>query len=96
LPATGGNGARTWKVETDDGFAEDRANLESTYPRISRVFSAVERQFAALPMFNARHLAGETWLYRTREGWGAPSLYIYYEVHDDEDVVRLLAANRTE
>jgi hypothetical protein len=96
LPAVGGNGARSWQLEKDEGFAEDQAALELAYPRLYRVFAAVERQFRRLPTFNARPLAGETWLYRTREGFGAPALYVYYEIHDDEDVVRLLAADRTE
>ena len=96
MQAAGGNGARSWEIEKGEGFAEDQAALESAYPRLYRVFAAVERQFRQLPSFNAKHLAGETWLYKTREGHGAPPLYVYFEIHDDEDVVRLLAEDQAE
>ena len=61
-------------------------------PRLEGVFRAAEHLFASRPGFNASQLAGETWLYRTRGGFGAPPLFIWYEIHDDEDVIRLLAA----
>jgi hypothetical protein len=97
LSAVAGNGTRRWAIEKDDGFVADQTNLESTYPRVGGVFRAAERLFASMPTFNARQLAGgETWLYRTRAGFGAPALYIWYEIHDDENVVRLLAAHLAE
>lgn len=83
-------------MEREAGFVEDQASLEAIHPRIGLVFRTVRHVFGSLPMLNAKHLAGETWLYRTVAGFGAPPLFIYYEIRDDESVVMLLAANRAD
>jgi hypothetical protein len=81
-------------VEADDGFVEDQASLAEIHPRVDEVVGAVSSQFTVFPKLNARPLAGETWLYQTREALGAPSLFVYYEVQADEHVVKLLALLR--
>jgi hypothetical protein len=93
LRATAGNGSQQqWIVQRDDGFEDDRLDLEAVYPRIARVFLVLERQFERLPSLNSRWLAGEVWLYRTRLAFGAPPLFIYYEIDEVDGVVCLLAA----
>jgi hypothetical protein len=87
-----GNGSERWTVQRDEGFEEDRLALEPIYPRIARVFLVLERQFERLPSLNSRRLSGEVWLYRTRLAFGAPPLFIYYEISEADHVVYLLAA----
>lgn len=97
--SSGTNGSEPrWTVESIDAFDDDQAELEleAVYPRIHLAFTAVRRQFEVLPYLNARKLleTGETWLYRTRDAVGAPALFTYYEIREDELTVCLLAADR--
>ena len=84
MSATRGNGDKRWSVDTTDVFDDDQARLEADYPRLGQAFSVVRRQFEVLPTYRARALAGETWLYRTRQALGAPAVFIYYEIWESE------------
>ena len=93
-----GNGSATsrWTVESTEEFDADQEKLEAIYPRVGRAFAAVKRQFEILPFLNARRLVedGEVWLYKTRDAFGSPDLFIYYEIREAERTVCLLAADR--
>jgi hypothetical protein len=96
LSGTNGNGAVSrWVVEREDGYLDDRAALEASHPGVSYVLDAVESQFAVVPRMNGRSIGG-AWLYRTPLAFGAPPLYVYYDVDDDERVVTLLAVHRAD
>lgn len=85
-----------WSLDREDGYLEDRAGLEANYPHAARILDAVESQFAVVPRLNARHLGMEAWLYRTPQAFGAPPLFIYYDVNDAERVVTFFAVDRAD
>jgi hypothetical protein len=96
LSVKNGNGAVSrWAVEREDGYLDDRAALEAVHPYVARVLDAVESQFAVVPRLKARRVVA-AWLYRTPLAFGAPPLYVYYDVNDQERVVTLLAVHRAD
>jgi hypothetical protein len=101
FPEANGNGTRRYSVDaTSDRcnlFKQQRAQLEADYPGLvtQQVLELVCRQFEVIPKFRARELGG-TWLYRTRSGFGVPSVYVYYEIDDDAMTVVLRAVHLAE
>jgi hypothetical protein len=97
LSETSGNGAVSrWSLEREDGYLDDRAELEATYPYVGRVLDAIEAQFAVVPTLNSRKITGNVWLYKTPQAFGAPPLYVYYDVDDGERVVTLFSVSRAD
>jgi hypothetical protein len=92
LATSGSNGNRGWRVEKDSPFVADQEQLEAEHPRLHEVFAVVERLLQAIPTLNASRIDDEKWVYKTRSALGAPSLVLFYEILDTENLVRLLAA----
>src|SRR5436190_6513169 len=91
-----GNGDHRLKARSSSLFTYQRVHLEDRWPRLREVFGQVIRQLEVLPRHNAGKVGPAVWLYITREGADAPSLWIYYEIRAREVVLQSVLARGKE
>jgi hypothetical protein len=72
------NGRRTYRVRRSRLFEEKLAARSHHQPRLDRVLDGVEWRLAQNPGFNARHVAGSTWVVESARDVEAPTVWVYF------------------
>jgi hypothetical protein len=82
------NGRRAYRVRRSPLFEEKLAQRSQYLPRLDRVLEGVEWRLAQNPGFNARHVAGSTWVIESERDVEAPTVWVYFTLDGSEVIMQ--------